>query len=119
VLVGVGDRVDATLSSDPNTGYTWMPVRDESALIQHTGRTFQRTALGGQGAQTLSFIASRPGNSTLLLLYARPQEGDAAPRRVYTLIIEAVRTWNDAGTADHSRAIATTAGFLDSGASAH
>lgn len=115
VIVGVGDQVFVTLKSDPNTGYAWMTVQDPSALLQHMGRAFQRTALGGQGMQMLSFIAARPGSTTLRLLYARPQEGDAAPRQVFTLMVEVVRSWNDAGTADRSRV--TTAGFLDAGAS--
>jgi predicted secreted protein len=60
VIVNAGDRVDVTLRTDPQSGFTWMAIPDESAVLQHTGRAFERTALGGQGFQTLSFMVARP-----------------------------------------------------------
>ncbi len=115
VTVGVGDQVFVTLRSDPSTGYTWTAVQEPGALLRHMGRAFQRTALGGQGTQTLSFVAAQPGVTTLRLLYARPQEGDSAPRQIFTLTVDVVHSWNDAGaTAVRSRE--TTPGWLDAGA---
>jgi predicted secreted protein len=117
VIVGVGDPVSVILPADPNSGFTWMAAGDDGALLRHMGRSFQRTALGGQGMQTLSFVAVRPGNTTLTLHYARPQSGDAGARQVFTLRIEAVRTWNDAGAGSFRSQPATTPGFRDAGAS--
>jgi predicted secreted protein len=117
VIVGVGDQVEVALRSDSNSGFAWMPVRDEGALLRHMTRTFQRTALDGNGMQTLNFVAVRPGSTILQLHYARPQSGDAGARRVFTLNIEVVRSWNDAGTMDRLFR-STTPGYRDAGASA-
>jgi predicted secreted protein len=117
VIVGVGDQVEVVLRSEPNSDLTWMPMPDDSSLLRHMGHTFQRTALDGQGMHTLRFIAVHPGSTILRLQYARPRGGDAAPRQVFTLRIDAVRSWNDAGAQDLLRAT-TTPGFRDAGASA-
>jgi inhibitor of cysteine peptidase len=85
-----GQVLAVTLESNPSTGYTWEAVQVDDELLKSQGEAEYRQAdgqprVGAGGAETLRFLASGTGETTLKLVYHRAWEKDADPLRTYTL----------------------------------
>ncbi len=84
VALVVGDTVTILVSESPTTGFQWS-IQRGSDLLEVIGSTFDAKAppgmAGAGGRRRICLCAKRAGVATVTLVYRRPWEPDAPPRR--------------------------------------
>jgi inhibitor of cysteine peptidase len=84
-----GDHLRVLLEGNPSTGYEWLRVDEDSAVLTSAGEpTFKADATmpGSPGMATLMFDAAAPGQATLTLHYRRSWEPDP-PAETFTITV--------------------------------
>jgi len=82
-----GQTLQVTLEGNPTTGYNWLVVQVDEAVLKQVGEPefkADSAALGAGGKITLRFQAVAAGNTGLLLAYKRPWEKDVPPEKTFT-----------------------------------
>jgi len=92
--VVAGEVFDLTLQSNPTTGFRWDlagPV-DEAvvSLVEHRYMPPAKQIPGRGGSEVWSFRAVGPGETDIVLVYARSWEKGKPPARrmVYHIVVE-------------------------------
>jgi len=72
--VAVGDTIEMVLNQqNGSTGYSWEIISNSNpAVLQSSGHVLYNSGIpGGVGTDTWTFVALKPGNSTLNMEYSR------------------------------------------------
>jgi inhibitor of cysteine peptidase len=92
ISLGMGDTLEVRLASQPGTGYGWQvtdPLPSVLRLVEKTldlgGSGQVPSAPGASAAAVLRFAPVGAGAGDLRLVYARPWEKEAVPKKTYTL----------------------------------
>lgn len=86
-----GDTLKIDLEGNPTTGYNWMVMAVDGAVLEQQGEpAFKADSklIGAGGMITLTFRAMLPGTTKLQLGYMRSWEKDVAPLQTYEVTIE-------------------------------
>ena len=88
----VGRPFNIDLVGNPTTGYTWTATVENPEIVSQSDKKYQANPLaaglaGVPGTETLTFIPSAPGQTTLTVEYRRPWESQEAPAKTKTFII--------------------------------
>jgi inhibitor of cysteine peptidase len=92
--VTVGDTVTVSLAGNPTTGYSWVQLSGDAAVLAPTAAepAYSSEAasdmVGVGGTFTFSWTAQAVGTTTIELGYRRPWETDVAPVETFTLTVE-------------------------------
>jgi predicted secreted protein len=73
--VAAGEDFFIALGSNVTTGYSWKATVGDDTVVTSAGGVYQppaSTAMGAGGQQIFIFHAVRPGNTTIVISYARP-----------------------------------------------
>lgn len=89
--LGVGQRLEVTLESNPTTGYQWaldgtLPACLESAGPPTHTRSSNRPGAGGTDLWT--FVGKAPGRAALTLKYWRPFEPTVPPVATFGVVVD-------------------------------
>jgi inhibitor of cysteine peptidase len=82
-----GQVLVITLPGNPSTGYSWVMVDPEGAILRQVGEPeFKADSelVGAPGTLTLRFEAVEEGQMDLTLEYQRPWETDVDPLETFT-----------------------------------
>lgn len=82
-----GQILAITLPGNPSTGYSWVLVDPEGAIVRQVGEPeFEADSelVGAPGTLTLRFEALEAGQMDLTLGYQRPWETDVEPLETFT-----------------------------------
>lgn len=79
ITVAPGERFVIALTSNPSTGYSWSAEPNANAEFLRSGQVPGPKRPGAPGTQRLTFLATAPGSSTLVLEYVRPWEFGVPP----------------------------------------
>ena len=85
VTLRAGQTFTVSLKGNPTTGYTWEVVECDEQVLKLAGEDYTSSSdrIGAGGTQTFTFTSSKPGTTTLKLVYRRPWEKDAEPLRTF------------------------------------
>jgi inhibitor of cysteine peptidase len=88
----VGRPFTIDLVGNPTTGYTWTATIEDPAIVNQSDHKYKANPLaaglaGVSGTETLTFIPSAPGQTTLTVEYRRPWEPQDAPEKTKTFLI--------------------------------
>jgi len=114
VRVTIGREIRVALKANPTTGYRWTLKGIQGDAIRHEGRaTYSprptgRRIVGSGGTMYFRFLAVRPGNATITLIYHRSWEKAKPPARTYTLTVQVAK----GAAADPARLAAARAKLL-------
>jgi inhibitor of cysteine peptidase len=91
--VAVGDTVTVVLAGNPTTGYSWVQLSGDAAVLNPTAAEPEYSSestgmVGSPGTFRFSWTAQAVGTTTLELGYRRPWETDVAPIETFTLTVE-------------------------------
>jgi inhibitor of cysteine peptidase len=81
ITVAQGERFVIALTSNPSTGYSWSAESNPNARFLRSEQVPGPNRPGAPGTQRLTFLATTPGSSTLVLEYVRPWEFGVPPAR--------------------------------------
>ena len=90
VNLHTGDTLVVTLDGNITTGYNWIMLPQDSAILEQVGEpqvTPDSDALGAGGKIVLNFKAVKTGQSNLNLAYMRSFETDATPENTFEVLI--------------------------------
>jgi len=79
ITVKNGATFVVALAANPSTGYSWSAAANPNATYRSSEQVQGRSQPGASGTQRLTFAATAPGSSTLVLNYARPFEPGVPP----------------------------------------
>jgi inhibitor of cysteine peptidase len=79
ISVSDGQTFVIALEANPTTGYSWTAQSNANVGFVSSKRVSGGNMPGAPGTQRLTFRATSPGSSTLLLDYARPFEPGTPP----------------------------------------
>ena len=85
-----GERLEVTLSGNPNTGYTWELNSIDEKILRLLGKPEYRPSSGATGSGgefTFAFEAQRPGQTVLRLVYCRSWEKDKQPAEGFEVVV--------------------------------
>ena len=92
ISLGMGDTLEVRLASQPGTGYGWQvadPLPNVLRLVEKGldlgGGGQAPSAPGALATAVLRFAPVGAGTGDLRLVYVRPWEKEAAPKKTYTL----------------------------------
>ena len=77
----VGEEFVVALPATPSTGYTWTAAGNPDVTFVSTQQVAGGAQPGAQGTQELTFTGRQPGDSQLVLTYARSFEKDVPPAK--------------------------------------
>ena len=83
----VGDRLALHLEENPATGYQWTmnPLDQEVLALEHVEyRPARGAGMGGGGQREWTFVARKPGMTTLQFGLQRPWEGEGDIAKRFT-----------------------------------
>ena len=90
INVGVGEKFDIYLQSNPSTGYTWMEPRFDSNFLSLTCSQFippVSNLNGAPGYQKYTFNALKAGDTQIIMEYKRPWENCIGEITLYNVNI--------------------------------
>jgi predicted secreted protein len=79
ISVSDGDRFVVALEANPSTGYMWSAAANPNVTYVSSKQVQGKDLPGAPGTQRLTFRATSPGSSTLVLDYARSFETGVPP----------------------------------------
>jgi predicted secreted protein len=84
ISVGAGEEFVIALPATPSTGYAWTAAGNPDVTFVSTHQVAGGAQPGAQGTQELTFEGRRPGDSELVLTYARSFEKTDPPAKTAT-----------------------------------
>ena len=95
VSLTAGDLLMLRLSSNPTTGYRWALKSVDQDILSQNGKPAYTPSNGRQvgagGTEVWRFLAEKPGETTLTMIYARSWEKKVAPAKTFTLHVTVVK----------------------------
>jgi inhibitor of cysteine peptidase len=85
-----GDALEISLPATSGTGYTWQAEPVAGSFVKPVGEpTYKRDNAmpGASGRQIFHFAIDASGTGALELRYLRPWEKDAAPAKVFKIML--------------------------------
>ena len=85
-----GERLEVTLSGNPNTGYTWELNSIDEKILRLLGKPEYRPSSGATGSGgefTFAFEAIMPGQTVLRLAYCRSWEKGKQPVESFEVVV--------------------------------
>jgi len=95
VSLTAGDLLMLRLSSNPTTGYRWALKSVDQDILSQNGKPAYLPGngrrVGAGGTEIWRFVAEKPGETTLTMIYARSWEKKVAPAKTFTLHVTVVK----------------------------
>jgi inhibitor of cysteine peptidase len=94
IVLTHGQPLVITLASNPTTGYRWAIAGVDSGILRRMGevefspsKPQEPQLVGAGGTETFRFTASRPGTTTLKMMYQRSWEKESEPARQFQVVV--------------------------------
>ena len=95
VSLKAGDMLMLRLSSNPTTGYRWALKSVDQDILSQDGKPAYLAGngrrVGEGGTEIWRFVAEKPGEATLTMIYARSWEKKVPPAKTFTLHVTVVK----------------------------
>jgi predicted secreted protein len=92
IEINTGTQFDVviTLDSNPSTGYSWVAVFDEDALVlvDQNYEPGNSTLIGAPGTQTFRFKALKSGQTQITMSYQRSWETSPIQTQVFNIDVK-------------------------------